>query len=276
MKPVSLVAGVAAAFCLTLTSQSALAAASQWAETTGGRMRVVALPPDADGNVDAILQIAPEPGWHTYWRAPGAGGIPPQISIENGGNLMLTGIEFPTPQVITYDGLQDYGYLAPVSLPLNLKQVVTGVPSTLNLTAFVGVCAEICVPFQADLKLTVSNHDPVLPDEAALITAARTMLPEAPGSDFFIQSSTLSEDGASLEVKIHLPEGASETATAFYAYDGAQAFKPGTITEKDGNLVTVSLKPFFLSAGTTLHGRKIGILTTTGLRAMESELTLSY
>ncbi|MGO7726417.1 cytochrome C biogenesis protein, partial [Rhizobium ruizarguesonis] len=57
------------------------AAMSAWADNGGGSMRLVALAPDAAGNIRAALQIEPKPSWITYWKEPGNSGIPPQITI---------------------------------------------------------------------------------------------------------------------------------------------------------------------------------------------------
>ncbi len=268
-----LVAGVAS-ILLNLAFAHAHAATSEWAETKGGRMRVVALPPNGSGEIDAVLEIQPEPGWHTYWRAPGSGGIPPQVSVEPGGNVELKGIAFPPPEVITYDNLRDYGYETAVALPLTLKQMVTGVPSTINLNAFVGVCAEICIPFQADFTLNLSASDDPNSGEAALIKAARAMLPEAPGEDFAVMEPEIAPDGKSATIKLRLPEGVSSGNVSVFAYVGAQALKPSTVTKAANGQFETRLEPYFIGKKETLKGRTIGVLVNTGIRAMESEFTL--
>ncbi len=269
-----LLSACAAFMLLNLASVHAQAASSEWAETKGGRMRVVALPPDESGKIDAVLEIQPEPGWHTYWRAPGSGGIPPQVSVEPGGNVELEGIAFPPPEMISYDNnLHDYGYETAVALPLKLKQVVTGVPVTMKLSAFVGVCAEICIPFQADFTLKLSDSEEPDSGETALINAARAMLPEAPSEDFAIMDPSVAADGKSATIKLRLPQGVSSDNVSVFAYVGAQAFRPATVTETASGQFEARLEPYFIGAEETLHGKTIGVLVNTGLRAMESEFT---
>ncbi|MEM9732538.1 MAG: hypothetical protein AAF903_03505 [Pseudomonadota bacterium] len=60
-----------------LATTAAHGASSQWFETEGAKIRLVGLP-SADGKmIDAGLQIELEEGWKTYWKSPGASGLPP-------------------------------------------------------------------------------------------------------------------------------------------------------------------------------------------------------
>ena len=98
-----------------LLALPAHAAMSDWANNEGGRMRLVALAPDADGHIRAALQIEPEPGWITYWREPGDSGIPPQVSPAPEGNVALEKVAFPVPKLITVGKVKEIGYDAPVT-----------------------------------------------------------------------------------------------------------------------------------------------------------------
>ncbi|MCO6186825.1 cytochrome C biogenesis protein [Rhizobium sp. L1K21] len=254
--------------------QAVQAAASAWAETTGGRMRVVALPPDSDGIVEAILEIVPDEGWHTYWRAPGNGGIPPEISVDGSRNLTLSNIRYPAPEIIRYGNLSDFGYTSTVRFPLELTQPIKGASSTLKLSAFVGVCADICVPFQAELAVSLSSETKPAANEAALIKAARALLPEAPSADFSVVEHTLSADKRQLTATIQLPSGVNADAIDVFAHLGAQAFKPGVLTEEKDGRVTVALEPNYLAKDATLSGQTIGVLVKAGMRAMETDIQL--
>ena len=119
-------------------------------------MRLVALAPDADGHIRAALQIEPEPGWITYWREPGDSGIPPQVSPAPEGNVALEKVAFPVPKLITVGKVKEIGYDAPVTLPLDFR--VTGDrPDKLDVTVFIGLCKDICIPFQTALSVPLSS-----------------------------------------------------------------------------------------------------------------------
>ncbi|MEN9895034.1 MAG: hypothetical protein RIR97_886 [Pseudomonadota bacterium] len=102
------------------------AASSEWAQTAGGRMRLVALPPEQDGTVPAILQIELDKGWKTYWREPGAAGIPPHVTLRDGGNVSFSGLRFPAPMIFDDGKIRDYIYTQSVSLVLKAKRIAPG------------------------------------------------------------------------------------------------------------------------------------------------------
>src|SRR3546814_18929127 len=80
---------------LLLGVAMAQAETTPWATNEGGRMRLVALPPDADGTVRGALQIEPKPGWITYWREPGDAGIPPHVTFSEQAGVTLEQISYP-------------------------------------------------------------------------------------------------------------------------------------------------------------------------------------
>ncbi len=106
-----------------------------------------------------VLEIKLQPGWKTYWREPGDGGIPPSLS-RNGMALELL---FPAPERISENNMVFSGYHNGVNLPFVL-------PHTLEpadrLTAFIGICREICVPFQGEFVLMRDADDLALVDQA--------------------------------------------------------------------------------------------------------------
>jgi hypothetical protein len=71
----------------------------------------------------AGLEIVLEPGWHTYWRVPGAAGIPPRFDWSGSTNLGDARIEWPHPQVFEVFGFRTIGYHDRVVLPMLLTPV---------------------------------------------------------------------------------------------------------------------------------------------------------
>ena len=90
----SIILSATVLFVLAVTS-SAFAKATGWAEDAGGRMRFIVTPPEEDGTIRAALQIEPDEGFITYWREPGGGGIPPQISVSGTMDVRLEAIDYP-------------------------------------------------------------------------------------------------------------------------------------------------------------------------------------
>ena len=185
----------------------ATAAMTAWAESEGGRVRLVALPADADGKISAALQIEPAPGWITYWREPGDSGIPPQISITPDSNVTLAGIAYPVPKHIEAGSLRDFGYDGPVAFPLDLTLASADAEPRFDAQVFIGLCKNICIPFQADFSLTLPKAAQSAAQEAMIIETARASLPEAPGADFAVTGSDLAADHTTLHLSLTLPAG---------------------------------------------------------------------
>ncbi len=252
----------------------AAAASSDWIGTKGGKLRLVALPPDAQGTIRGFVEIAPEDGWHTYWKVPGSGGIPPQISFKDGGNVRLEKLDFPAPRIFDDGNLRDFGYDARVMLPLTLKQEKPGEPSTLDASVFIGLCADICVPFQAEVSVQVAPGDKPKPAEVALVNAANALLPESPSADFAIDDIRATEDGQGIVLTLRLPAGADATATDLIVVgpDGQPFGKAKHEASPPGKLVAEA-RPLGTQAG-TLPGKTLSVLSLSASRAMEATVTV--
>ncbi|MHA3915487.1 protein-disulfide reductase DsbD domain-containing protein [Halovulum sp. GXIMD14793] len=106
-----------------------------------------------NGNYMVGLEIALEPGWKTYWRAPGDGGIPPQFDWTGSENLAAAHIHWPRPEVFTTFGMRAIGYSDHVILPVEVVPETAGQSVSLQLTLQYGVCNEVCVPASASSSL---------------------------------------------------------------------------------------------------------------------------
>lgn len=114
---------------------------------------------DADQHI-AALHIHLAPGWKTYWRSPGEGGIPPQIAIE-GRDVQL---HWPVPQVYGQGSLQAIGYQDQVVFPLLIDAPLAG-SQEVTVNGVIGVCKEICVPVEISARLTLPGkgyYDPII------------------------------------------------------------------------------------------------------------------
>ena len=124
----------------------------------------------------AALHLTLAPGWHTYWRTPGASGIPPDLGWQGSGNLAALTVHWPVPVVFEINGAKSIGYSGDLVLPLELTPGQVGQPLDLALTADLGICKEICVP--VSLTLNAALGVGAAPENAA-ITAALASRPIA-------------------------------------------------------------------------------------------------
>lgn len=100
----------------------------------------------ADGSRVGAVRITLEPGWKTYWRAPGDAGIPPDFSWQGSDNLDGVAVTWPAPKVFSDNGMYSVGYSDQVTLPITIAPRDTAAPVEINLTMSIGVCKDICIP----------------------------------------------------------------------------------------------------------------------------------
>jgi DsbC/DsbD-like thiol-disulfide interchange protein len=249
----------------------AFAATSDWASSEGGRMRVVALSPDADGTVRAGLQIEPKPGWITYWREPGQSGIPPQLTVT-GDDVTLKAIAYPVPKPLMIGSIEEIGYDGPVTLPLDLKVTGPAKSAKLDLTAFIGICRDICIPFQASFSLPLPEAGKASAEEFSVLNAATASLPQAPTPDFSVLGHTLSTDGKTLALKLALPDTDGPAPRIYITGPSGYAFFRQANGERKGTNFDVDIALSKLPKNYDIHGKSWGILVVSGNRAMETTL----
>ncbi|HEV7611905.1 MAG TPA: protein-disulfide reductase DsbD domain-containing protein [Steroidobacteraceae bacterium] len=124
-------------------------------------------------------------GWHTYWRNPGDSGqattlkwvLPPGFTA--GDIVWSTPHRFELPPLVNYGYSKHAVHLVNIVAPKDLK---AGVPIMLSARAGWLVCADVCIPEDAELQLklpAITQPGAVDPAAAALFAAARVELPSA-------------------------------------------------------------------------------------------------
>ena len=257
---------------LVFSGTSAFAETTDWAMSEGGRMRVVTLPSDENGRIQAVLQIDLKPGWITYWREPGEAGIPPQISIGPASGVTLLSMEYPVPKLIENGELRDIGYDQPVSIPFTLRALGRAKTQSIKLTAFIGVCQNICIPFQADFEVGSDTGNVAKTDEVDIVQAARIGLPEAASEDFKVLNFHITPDKTLLGVQLQLPEGAPEETEIFVAGPAGYAYSEPQNMVRDKSKLSFYMNIKGLPKDYRAAGKSWGILVKSGERAMETKL----
>lgn len=194
----------------------------------------------ADGRRVAALRLTLEPGWKTYWRAPGDAGIPPQFDWGTSQNLKDVAITWPTPEVHDQNGLRSIGYSGQVVIPLQIRADRQEKPVRLRGTMFLGVCADICIPHQIDIDTMLDAPD-ARPTPA--IVAAMADVPYSEG-DANVRTAICAlrptEQGLQIEARVTLPHtGGQEVAVIETGTPGLWISEPRTARQGD-TLVAVS------------------------------------
>jgi DsbC/DsbD-like thiol-disulfide interchange protein len=121
-----------------------------------------------DGEVHhAGLLVQLQPGWKTYWRVPGAGGIPPDISAT-GNNLKDVVVAHPLPQRFAGEDGETIGYKDEVVFPVRLVPMDREKPVSVRFTTFLGVCDVVCIPVKYEEQHVLRPAVATLPDFSIL------------------------------------------------------------------------------------------------------------
>lgn len=176
---------------------------------------------DADNMLRGAIFFDNKPGWKTYWRDPGASGIPPGLEVSRDGIELTSHISFPAPVWID-DGYGAYaGYVDDVSLPVEIDlSAAMGeafADAPISAWFFAGVCREVCIPVMGTLSVKASNSqfETSLEDIMA-VNAAFESLPAIVTPDRMIAEISNDPNGG-WQVAVTLTEGASAEAAALFA-----------------------------------------------------------
>jgi len=135
------------------------------------------------GTVTVALEEDIRPGWHTYWSNPGDAGAPTEIHWTLPPGWRADAIQWPYPQREPVGPLMDYGYEGKIWLLVDLHAPPDAKPgAAAKLSAAVQwlVCAQVCIPEDATLDLTLFvDPAPSAPDAIAAeqFAAARARIP---------------------------------------------------------------------------------------------------
>ena len=132
--------------------------------------------------LQAGLRIKHDPHWHTYWIVPGDSGLPTQIKWTLPPGWSAGPIEWPVPQRFPVGPLMNFGYDGEVLLPVALTPPADLQPGqTVELAARADwlICADVCIPGGADLKLALPVGAQAAPSaRAALFASTRAKIPQ--------------------------------------------------------------------------------------------------
>lgn len=220
---------------------AAHAAASPWETVEGGRVRLVVEDlPSAGPERRAALEIELESGWKTYWRDPGASGVPPSLTASAQSDFAVRSIGYPAPEWFADPYGAWAGYKHSILLPVTLEQTAPDA-NLISVDAFLGICETICIPLQTRFEVTIVQQPASTPDDG-IVAQAFAALP-APADDAFGVVSAKRE-GDKLTIAAR-PKGDAQAELFLAAGDGYSFTRPqagpsqGTFTAR---LLTVPKK----------------------------------
>jgi thiol:disulfide interchange protein DsbD len=215
-------------------------------------------------------------GWHTYWRNPGDSGEATSAKWTLPAGWTTGDWVWPQPQRLPLGPLMNYGYTGQVLLPVALNVPASAKPGTsqtLQADVTFLVCADICVPEEAKLQLTVpvvAGTPPSDPKWGDLI--GKTIMDSPKGADLgavAAWSGTGPDKVLKLAVTGAEVKGADLSHAYFFPYDAKSidhAAKQKIEKGPDG--LTLTLKPSTIVANAPDAPTLLGVLSLGG-RAYE-------
>lgn len=252
-------------------------AASEWAETDQSKVRLLAAT-TATGSAATLrlgLEFQLAPGWKTYWRAPGDAGFPPRADWQGSSNVADVAMRWPAPERFELFGLDTFGYGDQVVFPLDVRVARPGEPVRLAAKVDYLICEKICIPYTADLNLTLSAGAANPSPYAHLIDRFNARVPgDGGGAGLAIErASWIGGKDAAIVVT-------SRAMTPFAAPDvyveGPDGWSFGRAEARlfDGGVRGILRLPLRAGGTENLAGREVRLTLVDGDRSAERTLVL--
>ena len=162
-------------------------------------------------HIKGLLTVELKPGWKTYWRSPGEGGVAPKISWPEG---VTDSWSWPVPSRFDISGMTTQGYHDKVTIPITLDGVKG---DTLDGTLTLSTCSNVCL--LTDYPLHLDFTQPVDPNWVQeklelggfesqwepVLTEWITAVLQAPLNETGVSLSQLSDRDKQVEMEFYLP-----------------------------------------------------------------------
>jgi thiol:disulfide interchange protein/DsbC/DsbD-like thiol-disulfide interchange protein len=186
----------------------------------------------------AGVDLKMEPGWHTYWKNPGAAGMATEIKWQLPPGVTAGEIQWPLPKKLPPAEVTTYGYEDEVMLIVPLTIETNFSASQIDLKANVSwlECKEVCIPANQDVeaKLNIGSETKTSAD-AATIESWKNKVPQTVN---FLSFNTWWEKSASGYTRPLIIEGYQNAADVMpidsvdFFPDASDQFEIQSETEK--------------------------------------------
>lgn len=135
--------------------------------------------------VEVALRLKIIDHWHTYWLNPGDSGLPTRLTWNLPAGFTASAIEWPYPKKLPLGPLMNFGYegevlhLVTITPPATMDATK---PVTLSAKADWLVCADVCIPEEGVVSLTLPVGGAPLAEDGRYQRAfadARAALPKS-------------------------------------------------------------------------------------------------
>ncbi|MFK7879219.1 protein-disulfide reductase DsbD domain-containing protein [Roseobacter sp.] len=216
-----------------------------------------------DGSRMTGIRLSLEPGWKTYWRAPGDAGIPPSFNWSGSRNLHSVALTWPTPKVFDQNGMRSIGYENELVIPVVLAPSEAGKPISIKLDMGIGICSDICVPHTLNFDTTLEGGGS---KPTPAIAAALAQRPYTAKEAGVTAASCLIEptrDGLRIEARVSAPSAGQDEVMVIEP-GIADVWVSEAVTQRSGNRITAVSEMIHVEGGTIGVDRSAIRLTVLG------------
>jgi suppressor for copper-sensitivity B len=241
------------------------AADSGWlrdAQNSHAEVRLRSAPHDNTQQV--LLDIRLQPGWKTYWRTPGEGGVAPTIRWQQ--STLQSRWYWPTPARFDVSGLTTQGYDGDVSLPLAISNLQGDrLAGTLTLST----CSNVCILTDYDFSLDLTQ-----PAQRAFATDYARAMGQVPVSSGLTDKLQAHYVANEVQIRAERQAGWQQPELFFDNPAGAMIGKP--IINVDGMVLEarVPVSDEWGDNAPELAGETVSLVIADGGIAQQSETIL--
>ena len=202
--------------------------------------------PEVGGVRTAAIVLTPTPGWHTYWKNPGAAGVEPTAEWTLPAGASASEIRYPVPDPFPVAGIMNYVFKTERALLVDIDGLAPG-PQPVSLRFDYLVCDDsICVPESAELSGDFSAAS--VPAERIARWQADQPSPAPDGARF------KSEDGRFL-LSAPLPQGVDVADAYFFpSADGLLDYNAPQQVSRDGNDIILATTAGYIADAAAAPG----------------------
>ncbi len=269
----TLILGLAAT--LAMSANQLQAAASDWVDSAEASVRLISAT-DAVGDLDELrfgLEIQLQPGWKTYWRSPGDGGVPPKLDWQESANIADSRLDWPAPKRFSAFGIDTVGYEKSVIYPIRVTPEQPGKPMLAHVKLDFLTCKAICVPQHAELSIDLPVGEAVPSEDAFLLGQATGRVPGPSMPGFQLARAEITEgQGARWWLRLETTTPLSKPDVFVESPD--QDFSFGSPERLGPTLARI---PVLYSFGdpASLVSKPLTVTLTDGKRAFEDKVLVS-
>lgn len=215
-------------------------------------------------NQQLLLDIRLQPGWKTYWRTPGEGGVAPEIRWQT--PEVNAHWFWPAPERFDVSGLTTQGYKGDITLPIELAKLSS---QQLAGTLTLSTCSDVCIltdfPFSLDLTQTADA------DFARDFAEAMGRIPAASGLTDQLDASFVNGE---LQIRVQRQGGWQQPELFFDYPQGSMLAAPQISVKGDTLSARVAVTDEWGEAAPDLRGKTLSLVVADDGIAQQSTINI--